>query len=104
MDGRPVITEDLEEEIPQPETKLLEYACGERKRNELRVKECKERHFIQLKDDIPIFSKPYKVPDSYKVKLQEAIDDLPERRIIRESDSFYASPLSCLRNAMIQPE
>ena len=50
-------------------------------------------HPIQLSTNIPIVSRPCKVPFAQKSRLKEELKEIEGQGIIRRSDSPYASPV-----------
>ena len=51
------------------------------------------QHHIKLTSDEPVRSRPYPVPYSMRESLKKDIADMIKMRVIRESDSPYASPV-----------
>ena len=51
------------------------------------------QHHINLTSDEPVRSRPYPVPYSMRESLKKDIADMIKMRVIRESDSPYASPV-----------
>ena len=51
------------------------------------------QHHIKLTPDEPVRSRPYPVPYSMRESLKKDIADMIKMRVIRESDSPYASPV-----------
>ena len=51
------------------------------------------QHHIKLTSDEPVRSRPYPVPCSMRESLKKDIADMIKMRVIRESDSPYASPV-----------
>ena len=51
------------------------------------------QHHIKLTSDEPVRSRPYPVPYSMRESLKKDIVDMIKMRVIRESDSPYASPV-----------
>ena len=50
-------------------------------------------HQILLSTNIPIVSRPYKVPFAQKSRLKEELKEMEGQGIIRRSNSTYASPV-----------
>lgn len=48
---------------------------------------------INLTSDVPVAYHPYRLSYQEKLKVREIVKDLLEKKIIRESDSEYASPI-----------
>ncbi|KRH94115.1 putative LTR transposition [Pseudoloma neurophilia] len=92
--------------ISEPDRKLIERACTatseiiNKTNKDFDVTQCEplnkdgmdEYHYITLNNTEPVFSKPYKIPERCKEVLHNEIQDLINRKIIRESHSCYASP------------
>lgn len=51
------------------------------------------QHKIPLSDNVPVFSKPYRVPFRHRDMLKELLDKMIKARVIRPSTSPYASPI-----------
>lgn len=51
------------------------------------------QHRIITKDDIPIYTKPYRYPEIYKKEINEQIAKLLDDQIIQESYSPWSSPI-----------
>ena len=54
-------------------------------------------HHIRLMTDVPVSSKPYVVPYSVRKSLQMDIHKMIEMKVIRRSESSYASPVVVVR-------
>ncbi|XP_035208777.1 uncharacterized protein LOC118183371 [Stegodyphus dumicola] len=54
-------------------------------------------HNINLKDNIPVRQKPYRVPYHLRQELDKQIAELLEAKIIEESDSAYSAPVILVR-------
>lgn len=48
---------------------------------------------IKLTTDVPVYHRPYKLSHTEKLKVRAIVKDLLDKKIIRESDSEYASPI-----------
>lgn len=48
---------------------------------------------IKLTDDKPVVYRPYRLAHSERKVVREIVNDLLKNKIIRESDSPYASPI-----------
>lgn len=55
------------------------------------TKEVDEEHEIKVSDNIPVFTKPYKVAEKCKLKVREEIARLLSEGILQRSESKYAS-------------
>lgn len=51
------------------------------------------QHEIQLLEDEPVTSKPYRVPAHYEERVSVMLAELEERGVIQKSNSPYASPV-----------
>ena len=49
-------------------------------------------HSIKLTSDVPVHCKPYKIPYQTREELKKDIQEMIDLKVIRESDSPYASP------------
>ena len=54
-------------------------------------------HKIELTDDTPCVSRPYKIPQSLEKPVQQEIDRLLEQGVISESTSDYCAPMVPVR-------
>ena len=54
-------------------------------------------HVIDLIEDIPVRAKPYNIPYNVREQLQQEVDEMLRLKVIRESDSPYASPVVMVR-------
>lgn len=48
---------------------------------------------IRLNSDVPVCYRPYKMSYDEKLRVRNIINDLLENKIIRKSQSAYASPV-----------
>ena len=50
-------------------------------------------HKIRTMDATPIRQKPYRIPQAYKKKVMEELEEMEKNGIIEQSDSEWASPM-----------
>ncbi|CAK1597571.1 unnamed protein product [Parnassius mnemosyne] len=60
--------------------------------HELGMTDITEMH-IQLHDDTPVSYKPYRLPYSERLVVRDIVNELLDAKIIRDSNSSYASPI-----------
>lgn len=53
----------------------------------------KIKHYIKLKDEIPVYTKSYRYPEIHRKEVQSQIQKMLEQNIIRPSHSPWSSPI-----------
>ena len=67
------------------------------RRNEKYTRKNKATHKIRTLDIIPIRQKPYRIPQTYKKKVMEELEEMEKNEIIKKSESEWASPMAIVK-------
>lgn len=51
------------------------------------------KHKIPTVDDIPVYSRPYRLPKVHQIEVKKQVEDMLRRDIIEPSHSAYSSPV-----------